>query len=137
MTPKIVADLMSPEPATLEENDELELADDVMKLGRIRHMPVLGEDGALVGVVSQRDLYHSALLKTLGHGTRAVGRTLQMVRVKEVMQAAPVVVAPDLPIAEAATLMTKHKIGCLPVVDAGRLVGILTEGDFVAHFARG
>jgi CBS domain-containing protein len=133
--PKIVADLMSSNVATLDQNDELELADDIMKLGRIRHLPVIGEGGVLVGIVSQRDLYYSALVKALGHGTRAVGKTLHALRVKDVMQANPSTVLPSTPIADAARLMSKHKVGCLPVVEDGRLVGILTEGDFVAHFA--
>jgi len=135
LEPKTVADLMSTDVATLDRNDELGLADDLMKLGRIRHLPVLDEDGLLVGVVSQRDLYHSALVKALGHGTHAMGRTMQALRVKEVMQSNPTTVTPSTPIGEAARLMSRHKIGCLPVVEEGRLVGILTEGDFVAHFA--
>lgn len=135
MEPKTVADLMSTDVATLEQNDELGLADDLMKLGRIRHLPVVDEDGMLVGVVSQRDLYHSALVKALGHGTHAMGKTLRALRVKEVMQASPTTVLPSTPLVEAARLMSRHKFGCLPVVEDGRLVGILTEGDFVAHFA--
>jgi len=135
LEPKTVADLMSTDVATLEQNDELGLADDLMKLGRIRHLPVVDEDGALVGVVSQRDLYYSALVKALGHGTHAMGKTLHALRVKEVMQASPVTVLPSTPINEAARLMSRNKYGCLPVVEDGRLVGILTEGDFVAHFA--
>lgn len=128
---------MSPDPATLGRNDELGLADDIMKLGRIRHLPVVGAGREAVGVVSQRDLYFSALVRALGHGTHAVGKTLHTLLVKEVMQELPVTVSPDTPIGEAAQLMTKHKIGCLLVVkDGGTLVGILTEGDFVAHFAQ-
>ena len=137
MTPKTVADLMSSEPTTLGCNDELELADDIMKLGRIRHLPVVNEDGSVAGVVSQRDLYHSALIRALGHGTHAVGKTLQSLLVKEVMHDSPITVSPETSIVEAARLMSTQKIGCLLVVENGLLVGILTEGDFVAHFAAG
>ena len=52
---------MSPEVATLRENDRLLLADDVMRLGRIRHLPVVDADGGLVGIVSQRDLFRGSL----------------------------------------------------------------------------
>ena len=136
LKPRTVADLMSRDPATLGRNDELGLADDIMKLGRIRHLPVVDDDKKVAGVISQRDLYHSALVRALGHGSHAVGKVLQTLFVKEVMYESPITISPDAPISEAARLMTKNKIGCLLVVESeGTLVGILTEGDFVAHFA--
>ena len=52
---------MTPGPRTLGRNDRLRLADDVMRMKRLRHLPVLDEDGELVGIVSQRDLFRTAL----------------------------------------------------------------------------
>jgi CBS domain-containing protein len=127
---------MIAEVTTLQRNDKLTLADDIMRLGRIRHLPVLDENGQLAGIVTQRDLFRGALAKALGYGERAQRQLLDTLVVKEVMTSDVVTTTPDAPLAEAARLLTERKIGCLPVVDTGRLVGIITEGDFVALAAR-
>ncbi len=132
-----VRDVMQSEVVTLERNDELSLADDVMRLGRIRHMPILDEEGALAGVLSQRDLFRGALARTLGYGEHAQRKLQNMLRVKDVMTTEPVTVDPDTPLADAARLMIERKIGCLLVVKGTTLVGILTEGDFVSLAAKG
>ncbi len=130
-----VRDLMTPEVTTLRRNDALSIADDVMRLGRIRHLPVLDEDGQLVGIVSQRDLFRGALARALGYGAHAQQKLLGQLVVKEVMTNDPVTIGPDAPLAEAARLMLQRKIGCLVVVEGGRLAGILTESDFVKRLA--
>ncbi len=132
----LVRDVMTHEVATLERNDRLSTADNVMRLGRIRHMPVL-EDGTLVGLVTQRDLFRGALLKALGYGSKAEQTMLDTLAVKEVMATDLVTIAPDATLQEAARIMAERKIGCLPVVENEKLVGILTEGDFVALVADG
>lgn len=127
-----VRDLMSPEVATVQRNDQLLLADDLMRLGRIRHTPVLDEQtGEVVGILSQRDLFRGALARALGYGQHAQQKVLGMLLVKDVMTTDPVTAHPDMPIAEAARLMLDRKLGCLPVIEDGKLVGILTESDFV------
>ena len=132
-----VRDLMTKDVATLDSNDELALADDVMRLGRIRHMPVVDEQsGELVGIVSQRDLFRGALVRTLGWGETGIRRVMKTIAVKEVMSNDAITTTEDTPIRDAANLMLDHKIGCLPVVDEGGLVGILTESDFVSWVAR-
>ena len=128
-----VRDVMSQNPKTLGRNDQLSLADDVMRAERIRHLPVLDEDGKLCGIVSQRDMFRGALAQALGYGTAGQGKVLAMLRVKEVMTTEVITIPPDAALAEAARTMLERKIGCLPVLDGGRrLVGILTESDFVA-----
>lgn len=134
----LVRDLMSREVATLNRNDELQLADDVMRLGRIRHLPVVDEQtGELVGIVSQRDLFRGALVKALGYGERTARRIMKSIPVKEVMTHQLVTISPDTPLREAAQVMLSSKIGCLPVVDGEDLVGIITEADFVQLAASG
>jgi CBS domain-containing membrane protein len=130
-----VRDVMTRDPKTLGRNDQLSLADDLMQQERIRHLPVLDEDGELVGIVSQRDLFRGALARALGYGETAQRRMLGMLVVKEVMSTQLVTVGPDAPIADAARTMVDRKIGCLPVVEGGKLVGILTESDFVEVLA--
>ena len=128
----LVRDVMTKEVVTLARNDKLATAQDVMQLGRIRHMPVIDEQGELVGLVSQRDLFHSALLKAMGYGTRAADKLREMYLVKETMISPVVTIQPDATVAEAAGLMLEHKIGALVVVDeSGKLAGIVTETDFV------
>lgn len=127
-----VRDVMTTRVKTLQRNDQLSIADDLMSQARIRHLPVLDEEGQLCGVVSQRDLFRGALVKALGYGSSAQAKVLSMLAVKEVMATEVLTTDPDAPIAEAAKLMIERKIGCLPVVEKGKLVGILTESDFVA-----
>jgi CBS domain-containing protein len=127
-----VRDLMSAEVATVFRNDQLLIADDLMRLGRIRHTPVLDEEtGAVVGILSQRDLFRGALARALGYGEHAQQKVLGMLLVKDVMTNDPATIGPDAPLAEAARIMLERKIGCLPVVEGGKLAGILTESDFV------
>jgi CBS domain-containing membrane protein len=129
--PTLVRDLMTPDVITLERNEKLLVADDVMRLGRIRHLPIVDDDGALAGIVSQRDLFHSGLLKALGYGSHAQRNALELLVVKEAMKTDVVTTTPETPLAEAAKLMFERKIGCLVVLEAGKIAGILTEGDFV------
>jgi len=133
MNPKflLVRDVMTKDVVTLERNEKLVVADDVMRLGRIRHLPIIDEEGALAGIVSQRDLFHSGLLRALGFGTHAKDRALELLVLKEAMKTEVVTVTPDAPLREAAKLMLERKIGCLVVVEGRKIVGILTESDFV------
>ena len=131
-----VAQLMSHQVVTLRRNDTLSDVDHGMKADRIRHMPILDEHDALVGIVSQRDLFLNALVRALGFGSLASEKMLDSISVKEVMTTDVVTTTPDTPLRDAAQLMCDRKIGCLPVIEDGALVGILTEGDFVAAAAQ-
>jgi CBS domain-containing protein len=129
-----VKDLMMKNPATLDQNETLDLAEDVMHLGRIRHMPVI-EDGQLVGIISQRDLFRSALITALGFGRKTSRSLIKSIRIKEIMTRKVLTIAPDANVKDAARQMTEKQIGCLPVVEDGRLVGIITESDILRHVA--
>jgi CBS domain-containing membrane protein len=132
-----VRDIMTHEVTTLKRNDKLTLADDIMQLGRIRHLPVLDDEAdQLVGIVSQRDLFRGALARALGYGQHAQRKVLEALLVKEVMSTDVLTTTPDTPLVEAARALMERKIGCLPVVQDGHLVGIVTEADFVAMVAR-
>ena len=95
------------------------------------------DDGRVVGIVSQRDLFFNALVRALGFGSTARDRTLDSILVKEVMTEDVVTTAPEAEITTAAQMMVDRKIGCLPVVDADVLVGILSESDIVSAVAQG
>lgn len=126
---------MTTEVHTLGRNDRLSVADELMRMERIRHLPVLDDDGDLAGIVSQRDLFRSALARALGYGETAQQKLLDMLSVKEVMSHPVETIGPDASLAEAARRMRQRGIGCLVVLEGDRLVGILTEGDFVRRAA--
>ena len=75
----------------------------------------------------------SSVVRVLGYGTVRQTKVMNTVLVKEVMTTDVQTIGPEGPLSEAARLMSSRKLGCLPVVQDGKLVGILTEGDFVAH----
>jgi CBS domain-containing protein len=132
-----VRDLMTRPVRTLGRNDKLSVADALMRTERIRHLPVVDEDGRLAGIVSQRDLFFSALVQALGFGTATHDRVLSTIPVKEVMTENVVTTTPETLVTAAARLMVDRKIGCLPVIDGEALIGILSESDIVSAVAQG
>ena len=130
----LVKDIMTEVVEALRVGDSLDLADRIMRVGRIRHLPVVDGDDHLVGLVTHRTL----LAAWVSHGSPGTERIndiareipIEMVMVKDVLT-----IPPDAPAAEAARILEKHKYGCLPVVGSGKLVGIITEADFL-RFAR-
>lgn len=129
-----VRDIMMKGPVTLEASDVLDLADDVMSLGRIRHIPILAGQ-QVVGVLSQRDLFYSALVKALGVKHREQKDLMKTLRVREVMSQPVITIPPDATVKQAARLMAEKKIGCLPVVEGEELVGLVTETDILCYVA--
>ena len=102
---------------TARPGDSLAHAHQAMAASRVRHLPVLDDSGALVGVLSERDLHANA---------SSTGR------IADYMRSDLKVVHPDSPAHEAAYLILRHRIGCVPVVDGdGRLVGLVSESDLV------
>ena len=122
---------------TLDRNDTLSIADHLMRAERVRHLPVLDEEGRLAGIISQRDLFFNALVRALGYGSTTRDRTLDSILVKEVMIEDVVTTTPATAVVAAAQTMVDRKIGCLPVVEGDTLIGILSESDIVSAVARG
>jgi CBS domain-containing membrane protein len=137
MQSKQVRDLMSPSVKTLGLNDKLSVADELMQTERIRHLPIVNEDGRVVGIVSQRDLFFNALVQALGFGSTSHDRILSSILVKEVMTENVVTTTPEALVTDAARVMVDRKIGCLPVIQNDALVGILSESDIVSAVAKG
>jgi len=130
-----VKEVMVKEVATLDVNDELSLANDIMRLGRIRHLPVV--DGTrLAGIISERDLFRSSLAQALGYGSEATRDLMKKLHIKDVMVAKVVTVSPETELCEATKIMVEQKIGCLPVVEGGRLVGLITETDILCQYLK-
>jgi CBS domain-containing protein/gamma-glutamyl:cysteine ligase YbdK (ATP-grasp superfamily) len=123
-----VGHLMSTDLFTVRPDDLVEMVARVMEWRDVRHVPVEDEEGRLVGIVS-----HRSLLRMLADGLPG-GR--ELVAVRQIMNPDPVSVAPTTPVAEAVELMRRRRIGSLPVVEDGRLVGIVTVYDFLESAAR-
>lgn len=131
-----VRDYMSENVVSIPLGETLKLAEDIMSLGQILHLPVV-EAGLLVGVVSQRDLLRSSLTTLLEHTESDRELFLESVRVSEIMTPLARTINPEVPIADAARLMLEHKIGCLPVVSEERdreIVGLITATDLLKAF---
>jgi CBS domain-containing protein len=119
-----VGDFMTRELVTLKESDDLVLAEQILRLGGIRHLPVV-RDQKLVGLLTHRDLLR-ALAAQAARTTPA----------RDVMTKDPITVRPTTSLVHAARVMLEKKFGCLPVCDGDHaLVGIITESDFVRFAA--
>jgi predicted transcriptional regulator len=130
-----VKEIMVKEVATLDINDELSLANDIIRLGRIRHLPVV--DGTkLAGIISERDLFRSSLAQALGYGTKATRDLMKTLHIKDVMVPEVITVTPETEVTDAVRLMVNRKIGCLPVVEGDRLVGLITETDILTQYLK-
>ncbi|MFO0682511.1 MAG: glutamate-cysteine ligase family protein [Sandaracinus sp.] len=123
-----VAQYMTTDIFTVQPDDAVELCADLMGWERIRHIPVEDGTGKLVGLVSYRAVlrYLNGLRKTKGDAGDA-GST----PVSDIMRRDPITVTPETPTLEAIALLRRYRIGCLPVVQDGHLVAILTEEDFM------
>lgn len=122
--------LMTTDLVTVGERESLDRAETLMEEHRIRHLPVV--DGRrLVGLVTQRDLLR-ALRSSLSGGSKVLNETIKEVAtVGEIMTTDIVTFSPDATMLEAAGTMRELKLGCIPVVEGGRIVGIMTEADFL------
>jgi len=116
----LIANLMTNQPATVSSRDNLQDAADLMKRGGFRRLPVVDGEN-LVGIVTDRDIR--------GH----VGY-LKSTTVAAVMTSDPQTMTPGMTVEDAARLMITHKIGGLPVIEHGKLVGIVTTTDVMKAF---
>lgn len=128
-----VRQLMSQGVVTIEETATCAEAAQRMVRERIRHLPVVDALGRLTGIVTDRDLRHHlfepAVLKDLG--AVSVDSLLKAAAVSRVMSSPVVSVGPDDQLEDAARRMLEDKVGSLPVVENGRVVGIITETDLL------
>lgn len=124
-----VGQFMSTDLFTVRPDDLVDLAASLMQWKHIRHVPVEDDEGHLVGLVSHRNLlrlFTSDLLPS----------EVQDLTVSAVMKSEPISVSPSTPTLEAIEIMRRHRVGCLPVVSDGRLIGIVTAHDFLAVSAQ-
>jgi acetoin utilization protein AcuB len=130
----IVAKRMMRNPVWVDENDPMKKAMDLLKERGIRHLPVLRGGEKLVGIVTERDIKQASPSPATALEIREIYYLLDKVKVRQIMTRRPYTVSPAAPVEEAALIMREKKIGCLPVVEEGKLVGILTETDILDAF---
>lgn len=123
---RTVAQIMAIDLFCVRREDALQLAASVMEWHHLRHLPVEDQHGALIGIITQR-----ALLKRIARGEGFDGVT-----VGDLMRANPIVVAPEMSTQDAIKILRDARIGCLPVVRNGRLLGMLNAQDVIDVGAR-
>ncbi len=123
---KTVGELMTRDLVTLKETQNLALADELLRLHRIRHLPVVRE-GKLVGLITHRDLLKA-------NSQKGADPARQPLWAADIMNREVRTVRPDMSLRDSVKLMLDNKFGCLPVVgEDGKLLGILTEADLVRY----
>jgi acetoin utilization protein AcuB len=127
-----VSDIMTPNPVTVTQRNAIRTAINLMREGGFRRLPVV-DRGRLVGVITDRDLRKAANSPYVVREKWYDNFVLDHIEVGACMTPDPLTVAPDAPIVEAARIMRDQKIGGLPVVAEGHLVGIITETDLLQY----
>jgi acetoin utilization protein AcuB len=130
----IVKDYMTKHPVLIEPNRSIVEAQGIMAETRVRHLPVVEEGKRLVGLITQETL-RVPPTKLTSLNVWEITRFLSDLTVKDVMVKGKdvITIGLDVTIEEAAQVMVEHKIGCLPVLEEGIVVGILTDTDMMGH----
>jgi acetoin utilization protein AcuB len=131
-----IRELMTGGLITVRPETPVQESRELMVKERIRHLLVTGAGGALVGILTDRDIRLTLPSPATSLSVREINHLLTKLTVGEVMTRSVITVGPDVPARAGAQLMLDHKIGALPVLDAGHLVGIITETDIVRAFVR-
>lgn len=130
----LVRERMSKHPLTVKPDAPVDATLKRMRDEKVRRFPVVDEDGNLVGMVSEKDLLYAAPSPATSLSVYEMHYLYSRIKVAEVMQRNVISVPDDAPIEEAARIMVDNKIGGLPVMRNGELVGIITETDIFKAF---
>lgn len=130
----LVGNRMTSNPITCKPDLSIAEAMEWMKREKVRRFPVVDDMGKLVGIVTDKDLVHASPSSATSLSMWEVSYLLSKVKVAEVMTKKVITIEEDCPIEEAARLMADSKIGGLPVMRDGMLVGIITESDLFKVF---
>jgi len=130
----LVSVRMSRNPYTIQADTPVEEALERMHQVHVRRFPVLDKSGKLVGIVCEKDLLYASPSPATSLSIYEMHYLLSKLTVAEVMIKNVITVTEDTPVEDAARIMTDHKIGSLPVVRDGQLVGIITETDLFKLF---
>ena len=126
-----VSDIMSVQLITLSPSDSIKAAREIMKVRRIRHLPVVTELNEFVGLLSERDILKASVSNFADLNDDVRDQIEEGIPVAEAMSTEVVTILPQAPLTQAGEILLKYKFGCLPVLENGQLCGILTETDFL------
>lgn len=127
----VISEIMTRELVTLSPEQSLREAVELLLAHRIRHLPVVEEGSRLVGIVTDRDVKRATPSLLSGVGREEYERVLEETRVAQFMTREPMVISPGTPVKTVVKILVDTKVGALPVVNAGHLVGIVTEIDLL------
>ena len=130
----LVRERMSRNPYTISADAPMEEALKQMRANSFRHLPVVNKSGKLVGIVSETDLLYASPTSAASLSIYEMQYLLSRLTVGQVMTKDVITVAEDTPVEDAASIMTDHKIGGLPVLRNGEIIGIITETDLFKLF---
>ena len=131
-TPTVVADIMIRDIVTLRLEQTLNDGNETMREHKIRHLPVLDDQGQLAGLLNQKVVLREALRITDTYGSKRLSQHLGRIPLAEVISRDVLTLSADTPLADAGRQLLTHRQGAMPVLDdGGRLVGILSSVDFV------
>jgi len=137
MPPVLVKHIMSAPVVSLFAEQTLPLAEDVMQLRHLRHLPVVDEHQHLVGLVTHRDILRAQISSLTGLSEQERRARQEHVKVAQIMTRDIWTAGPDTFASNAGRLLLDHRFGCVPVVDTiGRLIGIVTERDYLRFAVR-
>ena len=132
-----IQEFMHTEVVTVNRKESIAAANNKMMEKSIKHLPVVDDKGRLVGVITPRDLRRGSIGEMTTMDVPELLWALSRINVAQIMFANPVTIAPHQSAQEAAALMVDKKIACLPVVEDGKLVGIVTERDILIVYGYG
>jgi acetoin utilization protein AcuB len=130
----LVRERMSTQPVTITARSTINDALRAMRQNQIRRLPVLDQDGQMVGIVAEKDLLYASPSPVTSLSIYEMHDMLSRLQVTELMSTEVITISPDTPLEEAARIMVDGQIGALPVMDDGELVGIITETDIFKAF---
>ncbi len=129
MPRNLVRDWMTPDPVTIGPKTTVPEAHKLMKEHDFRRLPVVNDHGRLIGIVTLSDLREAGPSPATSLSIFELNYLLAQLTIDKIMTRDVVTVSPDATIRDAANLMLKHEVGALPVMENGRLIGIITESD--------
>ncbi len=125
----LVKDHMTTKVITIAPSTSVSDALNLVRINKIRRLPVIDREGKLIGIVSEKDLLYASPSPATSLSVYEIGYLLSKLKVEDIMTRTVISVDENLPIEEAALIMAQNKVGALPVVRNGKLVGIITETD--------
>ncbi|WP_243309979.1 CBS domain-containing protein [Fundidesulfovibrio agrisoli] len=126
-----VGDLMTTQLFTLLSSDSLYTARQIMEMARVRHVPIVDGEDNYIGLITHRDMLAVAVSKLSDIDPSTQDELDAGIPLSEIMRTDTATVSPETLLRDAAQSLLEHKYGCLPVLKGRRLVGIITEADFL------